>query len=89
MFVYQLQIPDTGKVVLQEETDRSMKGWHGIAVRKALRYRRTPEAIKKELREGNSIVGWANSDELQAVLSPEEFEKIVARAYRGMDKKSV
>lgn len=88
MFIYELQIPDTGKVILREETARSMKSWQVFAVRKALRYKRIPEKIKEELRNGNSIVGWANADELQAVVSTEDFEQLIKRAYKGMDKKN-
>lgn len=91
MFVYELEIPEIGRLgnpILREETDRSMKGWHGIAVRKALRYKRVPEEIKEHLRNGNSIVGWANSDELRAQNSPEDFLILVRKAYKGMDKKN-
>lgn len=89
MFVYELQIPDTARVVLREKTDRSMKGWHGIAVRKALRYKRVPEDVKEQLRQGNSIVGWANADQMRKELSREDFVVAARKVFKGMDNKHV
>lgn len=75
LFKYELQIIDTGETIFSEYSDRSMVGWQKITERRLLRDGRRSEAIKTAIKNCNTIVGWANYDEIG----------YVAKVFQGYD----
>ena len=84
LFLYNLQIPDTGETIFSELTDKTARAWQKRTCRRLLKDRRYREEVKEHILSGNIIVGWANSDELQRNTSEEEFENMVYYVFKGM-----
>lgn len=86
MQTFELHIASTGELVKCEQTDRTLVSWQKRIEKKLLRYKRTPDRVKEAIRGGDTIAGWADSDEYRFLVSPAEFEQEIRRVFRGYDR---